>query len=258
MLLRRVIDHVKAQNWTAVGLDLVIVVLGVFIGVQLGNWNEDRIRNQSAVVFKERLLADMQLESTNYDALLKYYHTVARAAETTYKALTGEIELSDRELVVSAFRASQYNWMERQRATYDELVASGNLDLIDDLQLRTLVTGYYSTTMIEEISEQSRDSEYRRAFRKTATPDIHQALNEQCGDRQVESAAVGIVTLDYPCPFEWPEERIASAAAAIRAEASLPALLRLQVADVSSRNAMMKLNYDAYELSAFSGQETPE
>lgn len=32
MLLRRVIEHVKAQNWTAVALDFVIVVVGVFIG----------------------------------------------------------------------------------------------------------------------------------------------------------------------------------------------------------------------------------
>lgn len=30
------------QNWLAVGLDFLIVVLGVFIGVQLGNWNGAR------------------------------------------------------------------------------------------------------------------------------------------------------------------------------------------------------------------------
>ena len=30
------------QNWLAVGLDFLIVVMGVFIGVQLGNWNGAR------------------------------------------------------------------------------------------------------------------------------------------------------------------------------------------------------------------------
>jgi hypothetical protein len=34
MLLRRMIEHVKAQNWFAVGLDFFIVVTGVFIGLQ--------------------------------------------------------------------------------------------------------------------------------------------------------------------------------------------------------------------------------
>lgn len=43
MILRRVTEHVKAQNWFAVGVDLVIVMVGVFIGIQVANWNEARI-----------------------------------------------------------------------------------------------------------------------------------------------------------------------------------------------------------------------
>ena len=42
MILRRIMEHVRAQNWTAVGLDFLIVVLGVFIGIQVANWNEAR------------------------------------------------------------------------------------------------------------------------------------------------------------------------------------------------------------------------
>ncbi|MEZ5894983.1 MAG: hypothetical protein R3C40_11440 [Parvularculaceae bacterium] len=45
MILRRIAEHVKAQNWTAVALDFVIVVAGVFMGIQLGNWNEARNEN---------------------------------------------------------------------------------------------------------------------------------------------------------------------------------------------------------------------
>ena len=40
MLLRRVIEHTKAQNWTAIVLDFVIVVVGVFIGIEVSNWKE--------------------------------------------------------------------------------------------------------------------------------------------------------------------------------------------------------------------------
>lgn len=49
MLLRRVTEHVKNQNWFAVGIDFLIVVVGVFIGIQVANWNEelaDRKREQ--------------------------------------------------------------------------------------------------------------------------------------------------------------------------------------------------------------------
>lgn len=40
MILRRLSKHVNDQNWFAVVLDFFIVVVGVYIGVLLGNWNE--------------------------------------------------------------------------------------------------------------------------------------------------------------------------------------------------------------------------
>ena len=42
MLFRRISQHVKDQNWMAVAIDFAIVVLGVFLGMQVNNWNEDR------------------------------------------------------------------------------------------------------------------------------------------------------------------------------------------------------------------------
>ena len=35
MILRRVIKHVRNQEWTAIAIDFVIVVLGVFLGLQV-------------------------------------------------------------------------------------------------------------------------------------------------------------------------------------------------------------------------------
>lgn len=43
MILRRVIEHLRKQHWTAVLLDFLIVVLGVFVGLQVNNWNEARL-----------------------------------------------------------------------------------------------------------------------------------------------------------------------------------------------------------------------
>ncbi len=42
MILLRVIQHVKIHEWTAIWINLVIVVVGVFIGIQVANWNEAR------------------------------------------------------------------------------------------------------------------------------------------------------------------------------------------------------------------------
>ncbi len=60
MILRRVTRHVKDENWFAVGLDFVIVVVGVFIGIQVANWNDERLEKVRKVQIVEALTADLK------------------------------------------------------------------------------------------------------------------------------------------------------------------------------------------------------
>lgn len=68
MLLRRVSQHVNEQNWFAVALDFVIVVAGVFIGLQVSQWNEDAQTQRAFEQAKNRLeaerLANIELTDT--------------------------------------------------------------------------------------------------------------------------------------------------------------------------------------------------
>ncbi len=58
MILRRVITHFRKQEWTAIAIDFVIVVAGVFVGLQVNNWNAARAE---AAAFERKLNA-VQLE----------------------------------------------------------------------------------------------------------------------------------------------------------------------------------------------------
>jgi hypothetical protein len=46
MILRRLTRHLEEQNWTAVWIDLLIVIGGVFIGIQVTNWNDARLARE--------------------------------------------------------------------------------------------------------------------------------------------------------------------------------------------------------------------
>lgn len=62
MLLRRIITHVKDQNWFAVVLDFVIVVLGILIAFQITNWadnaREQNNLDEAEIILKEDLLSN--------------------------------------------------------------------------------------------------------------------------------------------------------------------------------------------------------
>jgi hypothetical protein len=42
MIPRRASDHVRTRDWIGVGIDFVIVVAGVFMGVQVDSWWDGR------------------------------------------------------------------------------------------------------------------------------------------------------------------------------------------------------------------------
>jgi len=61
MILRRLTQHLEEQNWTAVWIDLPIVISGVVIGIQVTNWNDARLAREREKSFpsalKQELLA---------------------------------------------------------------------------------------------------------------------------------------------------------------------------------------------------------
>lgn len=55
MILRSITRHVRDQNWFAVGLDFMIVVLGVFIGLQVQQWAEGQRQARMESFYTQRL-----------------------------------------------------------------------------------------------------------------------------------------------------------------------------------------------------------
>ena len=79
MLPRRLLNHVRNQNWTAITVELLVVILGVFIGLQVDNWNQSRIENNDARSYYDRLIEDYA------PTLLPF--KPARTTTRTYKSM---------------------------------------------------------------------------------------------------------------------------------------------------------------------------
>ena len=102
MILRRFSQALREQNWTAIVIEFVLLVVGVFLGIQVSNWNTERETMQKSAVFTERLKADLRAESWRYQFLLAYYRDVRDATEAAADALSGKRPLSNEEFLVNA------------------------------------------------------------------------------------------------------------------------------------------------------------
>lgn len=109
MILRRITEHVKAQNWFAVGLDFVIVVVGVFIGIQLGNWNEARAHRAGERAFLTQLRDEVAYSAEAIDYQSRFVAEVVASGRRALAYLKGgEDCATDCEaLLVDFFHASQ-------------------------------------------------------------------------------------------------------------------------------------------------------
>lgn len=70
MILRRLTEHLRKQEWTAVAIDFVIVVLGVVIGLQVNNWNEERLDQRRTTM----VLGAIRESLGDYDSVTTHIH----------------------------------------------------------------------------------------------------------------------------------------------------------------------------------------
>ncbi|MBN8481560.1 MAG: hypothetical protein J0L88_08230 [Xanthomonadales bacterium] len=244
MFLRRMIENVRRQDWTAIAVELVVVVLGVFIGLQAANWNEDRLSAQRGAELTTRLRADLRVESWNFAMQIGYYGQVRASALRAADALAGITPLDDEALLVAAYRATQYYENTRQRTTYDELISTGEMGLVTDPELRNLAMELYSTPVFELMPQEGRSSQFRVFFRKRIAHDVQAALGSACGDRTIRTGDFTGVdsVLDYPCRLGLPADAVATAAATLRGDPETLPLLRLRIADTGTNISQ----FDAY------------
>lgn len=236
MILRRVIEHFRRQEWTAIGIDLVIVVVGVVIGIQVSNWNEQRAVDEQGASFTAHLRADLREEDWAYQLMIVYYGEVLRHAELTVDALDGTAPLEDEALLISAYRATQYKQRLRRRSTYDELISTGTIGLIRDRTLRDTAMRLFNSPSIDNLVREGAQSRFREAFRMTLPNAVQRALGRQCGDRIIQPGDYAISgVLDYPCTTGLSQPVIAEAAGALRFRPDLVPMLRLRVADLETR-----------------------
>ena len=147
MILRSVTEHVKAQNWTAVAIDLVIVVVGVFIGIEVSNWNTARSLKQQENVYLEQLLIDLESDRATGERGVASAAAVDRAAEALLVVLeggAGSEEVTDPELMRLVPFAGYAYLPQGNPTTYNEMISTGALGLLQSVELKRAFGQYYS------------------------------------------------------------------------------------------------------------------
>lgn len=222
MILRRIREHVNGHNWFAVGIDLVIVVLGVFLGTQVSNWNAERLAHEAGDTYRARIVRDLENNATDLQGRAAYYGQVRTFGLEVLGALDGSARVSDERLLIAAYQASQIYPRPQNRATYDEIIAINALNTLDDTDTRDRIANYYVGLETGDATFRNVPP-YREIVRRAIPYAVQQRIREACAEQLVQGNGVGLQRLEIPanCTLGLSPDILARAAARLRATPGL-------------------------------------
>jgi hypothetical protein len=136
MILRRLTENLRAQNWIAIVIEFVFIVLGVFFGILAANWNVERLAREDTGRLLSQLDAELGVVLKDLDSMDAYYGVSGRFATRALAGWRKDPSVDDTEFVIAAYQASQINGVGTNSLVWAEIFGADNLRNIDDLALR--------------------------------------------------------------------------------------------------------------------------
>lgn len=208
MILRKFTKHITDQNWFAVGLDVIVVITGIFLGLQVADWNEERKSAELRQFYVERLLRDIDNDKMNAVARVRYFEVVKSYAEQALEYLDKpSAEQTPTSQILIAFMLASSKWESyHNQVTFDELKSTGRIQLIGDFGKREVVNQYYDAAKQRQ-NELLHADEYFHIIRSIIRPDIQESILEQC--EEVSGAILIDLVINPFCDLVLDQERVA-------------------------------------------------
>lgn len=144
-ILGRLQHGLRGHDWAAVAIELAIVVLGVFIGIEASNWNQERRERAEERRYYAQIVDDLRKDQATLRTAIERTADHDEAAEKTLVAIrTGAVPPSETGKFAVRIHYAGFLYLPRAaRRTYDELVSTGNLGLLRDPKAKAAIADYY-------------------------------------------------------------------------------------------------------------------
>jgi len=152
MIVKRISQAIKQHSWFAVFIEVVTIVIGIFVGLQVDSWNDARLRRQNVAFQLTRIGEDAR---SVYERLGNEIDVVYLQLELLDKALgvlDGEplTDASRDDFVSGLYRSYQQRTVNLDIPSLQNLYDTGDIELISDDSVR-------NTLLMHLLERRTRD-----------------------------------------------------------------------------------------------------
>jgi len=147
--------------------EIVLVVIGILIALQINNWNEQRKEREQSIFYHEQINNDLEIVIESLENDIKWAKTVKTEINRATSILEQGIA-NDSTLKILDFALGNYFRLNRQLpeiTSYEEMKSSGQLKLIYNKSLRKDIANYLrfhhnTTNVYSELNSKVNHSEF--------------------------------------------------------------------------------------------------
>ncbi|MBI1192736.1 MAG: hypothetical protein GC205_06120 [Bacteroidetes bacterium] len=196
-ILQRLSKHLEEQNWFAVGLEILIVVISIFLGFQVTASYESRKNLRTEAVYLDELREDFQANRALEDKTLGRLESILpQLRGLMEQSALAEPTWSVAELNTAFSNLWQMPTFYSTDRAYDNILGSGELKLIRDRKLKKEISEYYSSLELLQIVQNTHELELVQILMPYAVAQLDfQAVHLTRSD-------------DYPVPAPVEPDRI--------------------------------------------------
>ena len=154
--------------------ELILIILGVFLAFQVNVWNENRKSKNEIKVLLKGLVEDLKGDSLRLHMLIYDYEQTLRNNLKMQDGLKNK-QIIQLEYPPNFLSISQINI---RNTTYNEMVSSGKIHIIEDDSLRNRIIEYYRELERNNYYTSSREKAIQKARHDTGLLKYRKLLME--------------------------------------------------------------------------------
>jgi hypothetical protein len=159
--VRRFAAALREKRWSHVVIELALLVAGILIALAVDGWIDDRRDARLERQYLELLSRELDRDIKVLEETLAFEEAQAAASALAYRALRSGVLPEEREAVAEALgQLTARRTLRLGRATYTDLLSTGNLRLIRNPDLRDRIVRLYETTERAQLIRDRNNQEF--------------------------------------------------------------------------------------------------
>lgn len=221
--------------------EIILVVIGILIALQVNNWNENRKSFNKALELKMRLMKDISSDMESMEKRVRFFKTLLEFGMEIEDRLTQPKTWNHNEqwqFLLNAFHVSQLWDFAPISATYNEIENSNLLGYIGSSKLSNQLSQYYIQDPIQRRQIVGGTAEYRDYIRSIVPIKLQKYIWENCYNSELIGTQI---ILDCQRP-DWDPEMLTPIYETIFTDQHFKTLLTNRLSTIYVRNELYKIN----------------